>query len=53
MAVCRELTKAFEEIVRGKLSEVVPIFENRPKIKGEICVVIAPPNYQEEQTEAL
>ena len=53
VAVCRELTKAFEEIVRGKLSEVVPIFENRAKIKGEICVVIAPPNYQEEQTEAL
>ena len=53
VAVCRELTKAFEEIVRGKLSEVVPIFENRTKIKGEICVVIAPPNYQEEQTEAL
>jgi len=53
VAVCRELTKAFEEIVRGKLSEIVPIFESRTKIKGEICVVIAPPNYQEEQTEAL
>lgn len=53
VAVCRELTKAFEEIVRGKISEVAPIFENRTKIKGEICVVIAPPNYQEEHTEAL
>ena len=27
----KTLTKAFEEIVRGKLSEVVPIFENRAK----------------------
>ena len=53
VAVCRELTKAFEEIVRGKLSEVLPIFENRTKIKGEICIVIAPQNYQEEQPEAL
>ena len=53
VAICRELTKAFEEVVRGKLSEVVPIFENRNKIKGEICVIIAPPNYQENQTKAL
>ena len=53
IAICRELTKAFEEVVRGKLSEVVPIFENRAKIKGEICVIIAPPNYQENQTKAL
>ena len=53
VAICRELTKAFEEVVRGKLSEVVPIFENRTKIKGEICVIIAPPNYQENQTKAL
>ena len=53
VAICRELTKVFEEVVRGKLSEVVPIFENRAKIKGEICVIIAPPNYQENQTKAL
>ena len=50
VAICRELTKAFEEVVRGKLSEVVPIFENRAKIKGEISVIIAPPNYKENQT---
>tara|TARA_B100000989_G_scaffold298907_1_gene290949 strand:+ start:1074 stop:1775 length:702 start_codon:yes stop_codon:yes gene_type:complete len=53
VAICRELTKAFEEVVRGKLCEVVPIFENRTKIKGEICVVIAPPNYKENQPKAL
>ena len=53
VAICRELTKAFEEVVRGKLSEVVPIFENRAKIKGEISVIIAPPNYKENQTKAL
>ena len=53
VAICRELTKVFEEVVRGKLSEVVPIFENRAKIKGEISVIIAPPNYKENQTKAL
>ena len=38
--VCRELTKKFEETVRGKLSEVQKHFE-KGKILGEIVLVVA------------
>jgi len=38
--VCRELTKAFEEVVRGSAAEVAERFAEPPK--GEITVVIAP-----------
>jgi len=47
VAVCRELTKKFEEIVRGSLKTVSDTFELRDKIKGEIVVVIAPKSYSE------
>lgn len=39
-AVCRELTKLHEEVVRGSLSELARRF--REDVKGEIVVVIAP-----------
>ncbi len=38
-AVCRELTKRFEEITRGTLAELVAAFAER-EVKGEIVVVI-------------
>lgn len=39
--VARELTKVFEEVVRGEILEVKNYFkENRDKIKGEFVVVI-------------
>jgi 16S rRNA (cytidine1402-2'-O)-methyltransferase len=47
VAVCRELTKAFEETVRGTILDVRSVFEQRPSIKGEICIVFAPKSYQE------
>lgn len=47
VAVCRELSKKFEEIVRGSLFEVRANFERRDSIKGEIVVVIAPKSYEE------
>jgi 16S rRNA (cytidine1402-2'-O)-methyltransferase len=47
VAVCRELTKMFEEIVRGPLKTVVDRFELRDEIKGEIVVTIAPKSYSE------
>jgi 16S rRNA (cytidine1402-2'-O)-methyltransferase len=40
VAVCRELTKRFEEVVRGPASEVAERFETRPK--GEITLVLGP-----------
>lgn len=40
-AVARELTKLHEEIVRGKLTDVIENFTNREKILGEFVIVIA------------
>jgi len=40
MAVCRELTKKFEEIVRGRPGEVAARFAEPPK--GEITLVVGP-----------
>lgn len=47
IAVARELTKKFEEIVRGRVEEVKLKFEVRDDIKGEIVVIIAPQDYEE------
>lgn len=38
-AVCRELTKRFEEVARGRLAELAAAFAGRT-VKGEIVVVI-------------
>lgn len=38
-AVCRELTKKFEEVSRGTLAELAQAFEGR-EVKGEIVLVI-------------
>ena len=40
IAVCRELTKRFEEVVRGAAAEVAPRFAEPPK--GEVTIVLAP-----------
>ena len=41
-AVCRELTKTFEEFRRGSLGDLAAEFESRA-VKGEIVLLIAPP----------
>ncbi|MDZ7692955.1 MAG: hypothetical protein U5K69_17835 [Balneolaceae bacterium] len=46
-AVCRELTKKFEEIVRGRLPELLEEFSSRTELKGEFTVVVAPKGYDE------
>jgi 16S rRNA (cytidine1402-2'-O)-methyltransferase len=53
VAVCRELTKAFEEVVRGTPGEVAGRFENPPK--GEITLVLGPTaaGGTEDEGEAL
>jgi 16S rRNA (cytidine1402-2'-O)-methyltransferase len=40
VAVCRELTKRFEEVIRGTAAEVAARFSDPPK--GEITLVIGP-----------
>ena len=45
IVVARELTKIFEEIVRGKIDEVAAYFaDNLPR--GEVTVLVAPPSTQ-------
>ncbi len=48
VAVCRELTKKFEEIIRGPVSEVIAKLKER-RIKGEIVLVISGQGSQRER----
>ncbi|MCL4152106.1 UNVERIFIED_CONTAM: hypothetical protein GTU68_015330 [Idotea baltica] len=41
VAICRELTKLYEEVIRGSAEEVHDILAARDSIKGEIVVVVA------------
>ena len=49
--VARELTKKFEEVVTGTLTELIEHYANE-KPKGEIVVVIGPPGEQRPADEA-
>lgn len=46
VAVCRELTKRYEEVLRGTLAEVLAAFEGGAVTKGEFVVVVGPPAQQ-------
>jgi len=50
-SVSRELSKVFEETVRGSLAELLSHFEKRA-VKGEICIVVAGLPKQESPQEA-
>lgn len=39
--VCREMTKPYEEFIRGRLSEIVEHLKQKDAIKGEITVIVA------------
>ncbi len=41
IAVCRELSKKFEEVVRGTIDELITHFQTHPP-KGEFVVVLSP-----------
>jgi 16S rRNA (cytidine1402-2'-O)-methyltransferase len=41
IAVCRELTKMYEEVLRGSILEIMQTIEERGDIKGEIVIVIS------------
>ncbi|MGG3560815.1 16S rRNA (cytidine(1402)-2'-O)-methyltransferase [Neobacillus rhizosphaerae] len=39
MAVCRELTKKYEEFIRGTLEEVIE-WAHKDEIRGEFCIIV-------------
>ena len=41
-AVCRELTKKFEEVTRGELQDLSKTYASSGPPRGEVCVVIGP-----------
>ncbi len=47
VAVCRELTKQFEEIIRGPLDTVREKITAHTNLKGEFVVILAGKNYVE------
>ncbi len=46
-AVVREMTKSYEEVIRGSLKQIRDKISDRSSIKGEICMVLAGKNYKE------
>jgi 16S rRNA (cytidine1402-2'-O)-methyltransferase len=46
-AVCRELTKRFEEVRRGSLATLAGHYGGSGAPKGEVVVVVAPPEVAE------
>jgi 16S rRNA (cytidine1402-2'-O)-methyltransferase len=52
LAVARELTKLYEEVVRGTGAELVELFENR-KIRGEIVLLIKGVGRKRAPTETV
>ena len=50
-SLSRELTKIYEETIRGKLSEVISILEKKEKIKGEFTIVVEGHNTNSSNTQ--
>ncbi len=46
VAVGRELTKVFEEVVRGLPREVKEYFDEKEKLKGEFVIILAPRDWK-------
>src|SRR5262249_32475646 len=51
-AVCRELTKLHEDIRRGDLAALARHYAGDAETRGEIVVVVAPPETLEAATDA-
>lgn len=53
VAVCRELTKKFEEVIRGSIDSVHAKIVARDSLKGEIVIVLGPPKPAEVTDQIL
>ena len=49
VAICRELTKKFEEIINGNISDVLKEISSRDSLKGEIVIVVSGPDDSNEK----
>lgn len=52
-AICRELTKLYEEVRSGSLSEMAAYFEEAQRPKGEIVIIVGPPLETEVSEDQL
>jgi len=52
MVVARELTKKYEELVRGKISDVINHFKANP-IKGEFVILVEGGNPEEDENSSF
>jgi 16S rRNA (cytidine1402-2'-O)-methyltransferase len=52
VAVCRELTKIHEEVVRGRAGELAARYAGSPP-RGEVALVLGPPSPRREQAAAV
>lgn len=52
IAMCRELTKLHEEVLRGSARELREVLEARDAVKGEIVIVIEPADQTEKEADA-
>ncbi len=51
IALCRELTKRFEEFIRGSLQEIIQ-WANEDEIRGEFCIIVEGSKEQAPSTES-
>lgn len=51
VALCRELTKLHEEVLRLPADQLAAELADRETIKGEIALVIAPPSPEEQEVD--
>lgn len=47
VALCRELTKLHEEVLRAPAPELLELVQSREELKGEMVLVVAPPCEEE------
>jgi len=48
VAICRELTKKYEEFIRGTIDEVIA-WTNQDEIRGEFCLIVEGTDQQQEE----
>lgn len=53
IAVCRELSKKFEEVVRDNISDIMDLYEQNGPPKGELVVVVEPGSSNGQSGEGL